>query len=686
MTREPAGTLGGGNRHVATGAAPRAASGSEALERLTRLAARLLGAPVALFWPAGEGEGRPHPGAVGIEARWLERWDAPNTRDICRYVIRTGEPLLIGDLHGAEGGKPAGAPPRAVAYACTPLRSPHGTPIGALCVIDARPRRWSEADLTALGELAATAVAEIELREGFGDRKHSLAERLRLAAIIEATPDLALVADPEGEIAYLNRGGRKILGIPEGSDLTWARISSFFPAWAYDLLAREWIPKAIRDGAWSGELTLLARDGREVPVSLVIIAHRGEEGAVTCLSMLARDLTAHKRLEAQIRQSLKLDAVGRLAGGVAHDFNNLLTAIRGHTELLLEDLAPADPLRADLEEIRRSAERAALLTRQLLAFSRKQVLQPRLLDLRQSLPTMAGVLRRRLGEANDLLIEFAPDLGRVKVDPDQLEAVLSSLVHNARDAMPAGGVVRITASNATLDDGFSRRFPYRVQPGPYVLLTVQDEGIGMDEVTQERIFEPFFTTKEPGKGTGLGLSTVYGIVKQSGGYIWADSAVGRGATMQIYLPRVEEGEVVPPAALGAEGGEARTAETILLVEDEDAVRSLARRILERRGYTVLEARHGMEALQVAESFTSTIHLLLTDLTMPEMNGRVLAERLAVLRPGMRVLFMSGYTEDDIFRRGALEAGAAFLEKPFTPKSLSDKVRDTLGPTADALPH
>ncbi|HEX8556529.1 MAG TPA: PAS domain S-box protein [Pyrinomonadaceae bacterium] len=388
-----------------------------------------------------------------------------------------------------------------------------------------------------------------------------------------------------------------------------------------------------------------------------------------------RLLEQERESAAQLQQSQKMEAVGRLAGGVAHDFNNLLTAITGYSDLSLRRLKPEDQLHRNIGEIKRAAFRAADLTHQLLAFSRKQVLQPRVLDLTAVVSEMEKMLRRLIGEDIELLYDLGPSLGRVKADPGQLQQVLLNLAVNARDAMPGGGKLTIQAANTYLDGGYAGQH-VAVVPGRYVMLAVSDNGCGMDEATRARIFEPFFTTKQQGKGTGLGLSTVYGIVKQSQGNIWVYSEVGQGTTFKIYLPRVdEEAEPLRPAekveAL-AEG-----TETILLVEDDELVRGIARTILRQAGYTVLDAADGESALGVCRRHGGTIHLALTDVVMPGMSGRVVADRLRELRPGLSVLFMSGYTEEAIVHHGVLHEGVNFLEKPFTPDALTRRVREVL---------
>ena len=383
-----------------------------------------------------------------------------------------------------------------------------------------------------------------------------------------------------------------------------------------------------------------------------------------------------RETEAQLRQAQKMEAVGRLAGGVAHDFNNLLTVIRGYSELLLGRLAPTDAMRKDMEEIKKAADRASGLTRQLLAFSRRQFIAPKVLDLNALVSNMDGMLRRLIGEdIVELCTELDSSVGAVKADPGQVEQVIMNLVVNARDAMPKGGRLTIQTKNVTIGQG-ARLDAVGVEPGSYVLLAVRDTGHGMDAETRSHLFEPFFTTKEKGKGTGLGLSTVYGIVKQSGGSISVESAPGRGTTFRIYLPRVEK--EVPVAAGGFEAIDpARGRETILLVEDEPAVRGLVHETLRLHGYTVLEARHGIEALLTSTKYVGPIHLLLTDVVMPQMSGPEVAEKLLTVRPGIKVLYMSGYPDHPVFDQGGVNRETGFLAKPFSPHVLAQKVREIL---------
>ena len=382
-----------------------------------------------------------------------------------------------------------------------------------------------------------------------------------------------------------------------------------------------------------------------------------------------------KNLEEQLVQAQKLEAVGRLAGGIAHDFNNLLTAIIGYAQLALGRLQPDDPLRRRVEEIKKAGDRAASLTRQLLAFSRKQVMQPKVIDLNSVVAELERMLVRMIGEDIEMRTMLQPDLGNVKADPGQMEQVIMNLVLNARDAMPAGGKLTIETANGYLDETYAQQH-VAVLPGAYVMLAVSDNGAGIDEETQQHIFEPFFTTKEVGKGTGLGLSTAYGIVKQSGGNIWVYSEPGKGTTFKIYLPRVDEAADEykhPVATVDLPQG----TETILLVEDEEMVLKVARESLMTCGYRVLEATSGKDALLICEQHRETIHLLLTDVVMPEVSGREVANRLLSLHPEMRILYMSGYADNAIVHHGVLDEGTNFIEKPFGPDALALKVRSVL---------
>jgi PAS domain S-box-containing protein len=395
-----------------------------------------------------------------------------------------------------------------------------------------------------------------------------------------------------------------------------------------------------------------------------------------CAITATIDMTGRLQLEGQLRQAQRLESVGRLAGGVAHDFNNLLTVINGYSDFILQGMGPNDPLYPHVHEIKRAGERAASLTSQLLAFSRKQVIEPRPLDLNGVVNDAERMLERLIGEDIELVTKLDPELGQTMADRGQIDQVIMNLAVNARDAMPVGGRLEITTSNAELEPG-SAAANSETPPGKYLLLTVSDNGLGMDAHTLQNVFEPFFTTKEHGQGTGLGLSTVYGIVRQAGGCIEVKSTVGRGTTFRIYLPCIEAAPEVPvvereaPATL-------RGSETVLVVEDQEETRKLTTTILTAYGYNVLGAADSTEAFRVEETHTDPIDLLLTDVILPKMNGKVLSEKLRARRPGIKVLFTSGYTEDVISKRGVLEREMAYLPKPFSPEALVGKVREVLG--------
>ncbi|HEV8380827.1 MAG TPA: response regulator [Gemmatimonadales bacterium] len=421
------------------------------------------------------------------------------------------------------------------------------------------------------------------------------------------------------------------------------------------------------------EATWKKQDGTHIRVQLSVRASRDTQGQVEYYEAFVRDITSQRQLEAQLAQAQKMEAIGRLAGGVAHDFNNLLTVILSYSELLLQDLPPDAPTRDDIEQIRKAANGAGELTRQLLAFSRQQVLQPKVVDLNAAVSGIERLLGRVLREDIQFRCSLAPDAGTVKVDPGQLEQVIMNLAVNARDAMPGGGHLTIETANVEIDESYVHAHPLAA-PGRYVMLAVTDTGVGMDAATQSRIFEPFFTTKDAGKGTGLGLATVQGIVQQSGGFIWLYSEPNHGTCFKVYLPRID----APVSKAEEAAGDAmHGTETVIVVEDMAAVRAVTCEMLKRFGFTVYEAADGITALQIVEQLTGPIDLLLTDVVMPDINGRDLAARFQQLRPHMKVLFMSGYTDDAVVRHGILQEGIAYLQKPFTPTSLVRRVREVL---------
>jgi PAS domain S-box-containing protein len=443
---------------------------------------------------------------------------------------------------------------------------------------------------------------------------------------------------------------------------------------------KEILNSLLRAGQLRGmEAQWRRKDGKSITVRLSGRALLDGEKTIG-FEMIVEDITERRLLEEQLRQSQKMEAVGQLAGGIAHDFNNLLTVIKGNSQLLLERLHEADSRRAGVEQVQKAADKAAGLTSQLLAFSRKQVVAFRVLDLNAVLSNMVQLLPRLLGERIELSIVHGKELGRVKADPGQIEQIIMNLALNARDAMPDGGRLMVETKNVDLDQSYGEHG--QIEPGRYVQLAVSDTGVGIETEALPHIFEPFFTTKPVGKGTGLGLSTVYGIVQQSNGYILASSERGAGTTFRLYLPRVDQ----PAESLDVERGSPEFYagfETVLLVEDEDGVRSLIQLVLQRNGYKVIEAHNAEEALQILDSNNGRIHLLLTDLILPRLSGRELAERINMKRPEIKCLFMSGYTDDSVVKSGILDHQTAFLQKPFSMEALLQKIREVLGQAAAA---
>jgi len=497
----------------------------------------------------------------------------------------------------------------------------------------------------------------------------------RFRALVENSSDALMLIDAEARVTYITPSSTRHLGW-RAEQIVGRSVFDFLHPEDRELAGERMAETLRHPGkAVTAEVRVLHADGSWRILEGVGVNHIAEP-AVGAIVVNARDVTERRKLEDQLRQSQKMEAVGQLAGGVAHDFNNLLTAILGYCNLILDDLPPEDPRRSDLEEIQSAGERAAALTRQLLAFSRRQMLHPQIVDINAVVQQLEKLLRRLISEDVELMTALAPDLMAVRVDPAAVEQILVSLAVNARDAMPVGGRLTIETANVELDEAYAVTH-VTMRPGAYVMLAVSDTGEGMEEATRARVFEPFFTTKEQGKGSGLGLATVYGMVKQSGGYIWVYSEIGHGTSFKVYLPPAAERSPVDDGRGGRRETDAMHGwETVLLVEDEDAVRALAREVLRRHGYVVLEARHGVDALRVAERHTDAIHLMVTDVVMPHMSGRDLAERLSTVRPAMKVLFMSGYTDHAVMHRD-LTPGSAFIQKPFTPETFARKVRTIL---------
>jgi two-component system cell cycle sensor histidine kinase/response regulator CckA len=752
--------------------------------------------------------------AMSVDGDIQEDFDLPLKGSPCEQAIHAGACRFARGLRAAFPEDPTVA--RLGVHSCIGLRlsDSQGQILGLVMAASRREMQATDFARSVLQVFAPRISAEIERRRN--------EERLRrLTHILEATSDLVGTSTPEGRILYLNRAGRRMLGLDEAVDLSSLSMADVYPPTTLRRIVKEHLPVANREGTCSFESSIRQRDGQELPVSQVLIAHHGPQGQVEFYSTILRDLSAQRRaaerlresearhralfetmaqgvvyqdaaghiiaanpaaerilgltldqmmgrtsvdprwraihedgspfpgethpamvalqsgkpahaimgvfnplenttrwidvhatpqfrpkeerpyqvfatftdlterlqaeaeresLKEQLAQSQKMEAVGRLAGGVAHDFNNLLTAIRGFAEVIRESLGPDHPSRADLEEILQASTRAAGLTQQLLAFGRKQIVAPRTLNLNAAIEASRRMLERLIGEDVTIEVQWAPDLWPVRMDPNQLDQVLVNLAANARDAMPEGGRLLWATANLVLDEAFLRGRP-QVQPGDYVRLSVSDTGVGMDARTRERIFEPFFTTKETGKGTGLGLATVYGIVSQNGGFIDVLSEPGKGTTFEIYLPRsTSEGEQAPqaPGASSLHG-----TETILLVEDEESVRRLARRVLVGKGYQVLEAETVDHALHIARTHPGKMDLLVTDVVMPGLNGLALYRRLLEWRPGLKVLFMSGHNENVITRHGVLDEGLHFLPKPFRVEDLASKVRAVLDETDQA---
>jgi two-component system, cell cycle sensor histidine kinase and response regulator CckA len=519
------------------------------------------------------------------------------------------------------------------------------------------------------GEERQRRLAEAALR----------ASEERFRALVENSSDALLMIDVQGVVNYISGSSPRHLGW-SAAEMLGRSIFEFLHPDDRELVETRMADTLRHPGATiTAEVRFKHKDGQWRTMESFGV-NRLHEPAVGAIVINARDITERRRLENQLRQSQKMDAVGRLAGGVAHDFNNLLTAILGYCNLLLDDIPAENPMRADLEEIRTAGERAAALTRQLLAFSRRQMLQPQTVDVNALITQIEKMLQRLLGEDVELVIAVK-DVASVRVDPASLEQVLVNLAVNSRDAMPLGGRLTIETASVELDSAYEANHA-AISPGSYVMIAVSDTGHGMDAVTAARVFEPFFTTKEQGKGVGLGLATVYGIVKQNGGYIWVYSEPGRGTSFKVYLPPIQRGAERRALESQKDDTGKHGWETVLLVEDEDAVRVLAREVLRRQGYVVLEARHGLDALRVAERHTDPIQLLITDVVMPHMSGRDLAERLILTRPEMKVLFISGYTDHAVMHR-ELMAGSEFLQKPFTPVAFARKVRGVLDTISDA---
>ncbi|MFZ5450543.1 MAG: PAS domain S-box protein [Thermodesulfobacteriota bacterium] len=527
-------------------------------------------------------------------------------------------------------------------------------------------------DKRTLQLLTANDRLQKEISERKSTEEALKSSEARYRSLFDGVPVGLYRTTPDGKILDANLALVQMLGYPNRESLLALNVAESYVNQGDREKKKALLEEVgiVRDF----EIELRRYDGKKIWVKDSVRVVQDADSGDTYYEGSMEEITEKKQLESQYRQAQKMEAVGRLAGGVAHDFNNLLTAITGYGEIILMELRRKDPLGQHVEEILRAADRATSLTQQLLAFSRKQILQPRGINLNDTLTDMQAMLQRLIGEDIELVLDLKLELGTVTADPNQIEQMVMNLAVNARDAMPQGGKIILETGNFFLDEAYTQRH-LEVSPGPYVMLAVSDNGLGMDEETRNHIFEPFFTTKELGKGTGLGLATVYGIVRQSGGHIWVYSEPGHGTTFKIYLPRVDAAVETVKAEKPAELPYGT--ETILVVEDEDALRALICKALKKFGYRTLEARHGGEALLICEEATERIQLMLVDVVLPQMSGPQIAARLAHLQPGMKVLFMSGYTENAITHHGVLDQRVPFLQKPFKPVTMVRKVREVL---------
>ena len=596
------------------------------------------------------------------------------SRGLTEYVLRTGEPLLATAQELQQlvnRGEVELNGMRATQWMGVPLKAGNHT-FGALVVQSySEQARFSSRDKDILSFVSQQVASAIENKRTEQALRRSEA---RYRSLVQSSVYGIYRSSLEGKFLDVNPALIAMLGYDSAEEVLGLdpRKDVFVNAEEQAHLIDEFRRTGRMDGF---EVKWKRKNGSAVTVRISGRAVSSADEPADVLEAIAEDVTERRVLEDQFRQAQKMEAVGRLAGGIAHDFNNLLMVISGYTEVVLGQLVGAHPLQAKARAIQQASDRATMLTRQLLAFSRKQMLELKVVEVNAIVQDMERLLRPLIGEQVELMTKLALDAGRTRADAGQLEQVLMNLVVNSKDAMPQGGRIVIQTQNIALDDSHRGEQTF-IRPGSYVMLSVSDNGLGMDKETQSRIFEPFFTTKEKGKGTGLGLSTVYGIVKQSGGYILVQSEVGRGTTFNIYLPRVRDAVELHgavPAARTADGG----SETVLLVEDEESVRQLVRETLEAKGYQVLEAENGQAGLEAVAAHSGTIDLLITDVVMPGMSGHELAEQLLKERPGIKVIYLSGYTEEALVE-GNIDGGKAFLQKPFTLQTLSRKVREVLG--------
>lgn len=662
---------------------------------LTRLASQVCGTPIALI------------SLIDVDRQWfkskvgLDASETPRDISFCGHAILQQEILEVPDVLEDERFRDnplVTEPPKIRFYAGAPLVTPDGLAIGTLCVKDHVPRQLTDQQRDALAVLGRQVVRQLELRGALlreaqlaatlGTLNANLEQRVTertvaLAAseqhfvdLFESAPDALVLTNRKGMITLVNVQAERLFGWGR-AELVGQPVEILMPRQSRKRhvgLRKQYLKTAVPRPMGAGRSVLrgVRKDGSSFPLDIGLspLKWDGEPMVVAAV----RDITERTHLEAQLLQAQKMESVGQLASGIAHDFNNLITVINGIAELAAEPLREGEPLYQELVAIREAGAKAATLTRQLLAFGRQQILQPTVVDLNAIVAGAEAMLRRVIGEHIKFVVHPGRELVPVRVDPGQLEQVIVNAVINSRDAMPQGGTLTIETSNVVLDESY-RRAHVAVQPGPHVLLAISDTGIGMDDATKAKMFEPFFTTKGPGQGTGLGMSTAYGIVKQSGGSIWVYSEVGRGTTIKIYLPQTDEAAIESRAVRPevATGG----TETVLLVEDDAGIRRLAERVLASAGYTVLVAATGEEALLLLESHDRPLHLLFTDLVMPGISGRELAERLQGSHPEIRILYTSGYADNTIVPNGMLDDNGQFIGKPYSMEELRRKVRQVL---------
>jgi two-component system cell cycle sensor histidine kinase/response regulator CckA len=656
-------------------------AGDAAFDRITKLAAKLFDAPIAVV------------SLVDLDRQWFKSHfglsvsEAPLS--FCAQTILADQVMVVPDAAKDERF------PHPVAvgggnirfYAGAPLITPDGFRLGALAVMDTRPRpALSEEERATLADLGAVTMHELNLQQKLASGGATDGE-VKFSALMESVSQAIVAVNHRGLIEIANNKAEELFGYSR-EEMIGQTLEMLLPERLRGAHAghREqyFSQPHTRPMGIGMDLAGRHKSGQEFPleISLNYVKIGGRSLAISFIT----DISQRLRLEGQLRQSQKMEAIGQLAGGVAHDFNNLLTVIQGYSSMSLQGLGPSDPLREPIEEIEKAAFSAGTLTRQLLAFSRRQVVRPRLINLNTAISQVEKMLRRVIGEDVELILETGDDLDEIRADPGLIEQILMNLAVNARDAMPNGGKLILETANLCLDKEYAGAH-LAVKTGPHAMLAVTDTGTGMTEQVRAHIFEPFFTTKPQGQGTGLGLATVYGIVQQMEGSIWVYSEMGKGATFKILFPAAKPGDRAEEQAPQEWAG-ARGQGSILLVEDEAGVRKFVRSILEKQGYTVLEAADTEEALRTAADSAAEFDLLLTDVIMPRLNGPELADRVTALRPGLKVLYMSGYTDRTIRLQSGLEGEAHFIQKPFTPGALVQKLRELLRQpaAADALPR